>query len=123
LYFKFSISVERANVAGGVARVVECLPSKDKAPSSNPSTPRKEKRKEPTLAKHRWLTPIILATQEAEIRRILVPSQSWQTVSEKTHHKKGLVEWLKVKALSSNTSTTKKKKKFKQRDRPPDKPR
>jgi hypothetical protein len=29
----------------------------------------------------------------------------------KTHHKKGLVEWLKVKALSSNPSTTKKKKK------------
>jgi hypothetical protein len=26
---------------------------------------------------------------------------------EKTHHKKGLVEWLKVKALSSNSSTAK----------------
>jgi hypothetical protein len=26
---------------------------------------------------------------------------------EKTLHKKGLVEWLKVKALSSNPSTTK----------------
>jgi hypothetical protein len=31
---------------------------------------------------------------------------------EKTHHKKGLVEWLKVKALSSNPSTAKKKKKL-----------
>jgi hypothetical protein len=29
----------------------------------------------------------------------------------KNHHKKGLVEWLKVKALSSNPSTEKKKKK------------
>jgi hypothetical protein len=32
-------------------------------------------------------------------------------ILEKTHHKKGLVEWLKVKALSSSTSTAKKKKK------------
>jgi hypothetical protein len=30
---------------------------------------------------------------------------------KKTHHKKGLVEWLKVKALSSNHSTVKKKRK------------
>jgi hypothetical protein len=29
---------------------------------------------------------------------------------EKTLHKKGLVEWFKVNALSSNPSTTKKKK-------------
>jgi hypothetical protein len=29
---------------------------------------------------------------------------------ENTHHKKRLVEWLKVKVLSSNPSTTKKKK-------------
>jgi hypothetical protein len=29
---------------------------------------------------------------------------------EKTHHRKRLVEWLKVKALSSNTRTKKKKK-------------
>jgi hypothetical protein len=28
-----------------------------------------------------------------------------------THHKKGLVKWLKVQALSSNPSATKKKKK------------
>jgi hypothetical protein len=32
---------------------------------------------------------------------------------KKTLHKKGLVEWLKVKALSSNPSTAKKKKEFK----------
>jgi hypothetical protein len=44
---------------------------------------------------------VILATQEAEIRRIMVRSQPGQIVLEtlsqkKTHHKKGLVEWLKV---------------------------
>jgi hypothetical protein len=40
--------------------------------------------------------PVILAIQEAEIRRIAVPSQLRQRVREtllkKTHHKKGLVE-------------------------------
>jgi hypothetical protein len=44
--------------------------------------------------------PIILATQEVEIRRIAIQSQPRQivreTLSQKTHHKKGLVEWLKV---------------------------
>jgi hypothetical protein len=44
--------------------------------------------------------PVILATQEAEIRRIVVQSQHKQivceTLSRKTHHKKGVVEWLKV---------------------------
>jgi hypothetical protein len=63
------------------------------------------------------LTPVILDTQEAEIRRIEVQSQPGQiipeTLSRKTFHKKGLVEWLKVKALSSSPSTTKKKKSFK----------
>jgi hypothetical protein len=41
--------------------------------------------------------PVILATQEAEIRRIVVQSQPEQIVhealSQKTHHKKRLVEW------------------------------
>jgi hypothetical protein len=49
---------------------------------------------------HWWLTPVILVTQEEVIRRITVRSQPGQTVQEtltrKTHHKKGLVEWLKV---------------------------
>jgi hypothetical protein len=43
----------------------------------------------PTM--HWWLTPVILATEEAEIRKIVVPSQPWQTVyeilSQKTQHK------------------------------------
>jgi hypothetical protein len=41
--------------------------------------------------------PVILAIQEAEIRRIAVQSQSWANslrdpISKKPHHKKGLVE-------------------------------
>jgi hypothetical protein len=37
-----------------------------------------------------------------------VSSKSFMTpYLEKTHRKKGLVEWLKVKALSSNPSTAK----------------
>jgi hypothetical protein len=38
-------------------------------------------------------------------------------ISKKNHHKKGLVERLKVLALSSNLSTAKKKKKDKSRRR------
>jgi hypothetical protein len=63
-------------------------------------------------AECRWLTPIILATQEAEIRRILVRSQPGQIVCEilpskkKSSQKKRLVEWLKVKTLSSNVQTS-----------------
>jgi hypothetical protein len=56
------------------------------------------------LTRFQWLTPVILAIQKAEIR-IVVRSQPGQivheTLSQKTHHKKGLKEWLKVKALSS----------------------
>jgi hypothetical protein len=44
------------------------------------------------LAGHHWLTPGILATQEAEIRRMVVQSQPGQivhkTLSQKTLHKK-----------------------------------
>jgi hypothetical protein len=62
-----------------------------------------------------WLTPVILPTQEAEIRRIKVKSQPGQTVCQtlslKTLSQKiGVVEWLQVKALSSSPSTTNKKK-------------
>jgi hypothetical protein len=44
-----------------------------------------------TRARHRWLMPVILGTQEAEIRRIKVQSHPRQTVcetlSQKTLHK------------------------------------
>jgi hypothetical protein len=39
---------------------------------------------------HRWLAPVILATQEAEIRRIYLETLPSQ---------KGFVGWLKVKAV------------------------
>jgi hypothetical protein len=45
---------------------------------------------------HQQLTPAILATQDAEIRRIMVRTQPgqivYETLSRKTHHKTGLVE-------------------------------
>jgi hypothetical protein len=48
-------------------------------------------------ARCQWLTPIILATQEADIRRITVRSQPFtRSYLEKAYHKKGLAEWLKV---------------------------
>jgi hypothetical protein len=57
---------------------------------------------------------VILATQGTEIRRITVQSQPRQIarkpLSQKTLQKKGLEEWLKVKALSLSPPTTKKKK-------------
>jgi hypothetical protein len=34
-----------------------------------------DKLKKQDKARHQWLTPVILATQEAEIRRIVIPSQ------------------------------------------------
>jgi hypothetical protein len=49
---------------------------------------------------HWRLTPVNLATQEVEIRRITVESQPWQTILETLSRKKSitkwLVEWLKV---------------------------
>jgi hypothetical protein len=51
------------------------------------------------FAQHHWLTPVILATQETEIRRMAFWSQPRQIVGEpltgKIHYKKGLVGWLK----------------------------
>jgi hypothetical protein len=56
--------------------------------------------------------PVILATQETEIRRITVLSQSTkiiqETLSQKVFIKIELMEWFKVKALSSSPSTAKK---------------
>jgi hypothetical protein len=49
---------------------------------------------------HWWLMPVILAAQEAEIRRTVIQSQPRQivhkTLSPKNLHKKGLIEWLRV---------------------------
>jgi hypothetical protein len=57
------------------------------------------------------LTPIILADHEED----LSSKPAWQvvgkTLPQKSHHKKGLVEGLKVLVLRSSPSTTKKKKK------------
>jgi hypothetical protein len=51
-------------------------------------------------AKCQWLTPIILTTQEAEIRRIVVQSQPGEivpeTLSQKYLTQKGMMKWLKV---------------------------
>jgi hypothetical protein len=58
---------------------------------------------------HWWLTSVILATQQAEIRRITVQNQPRQIVCKTLSQKIALVEWLKVKALSSSPSTTKNK--------------
>jgi hypothetical protein len=55
-----------------------------------------------------------LPTQEAEIRRIVVQSQQivHETLISKIPNTKiGMMEWLKVSALSSSPSTEKRKKK------------
>jgi hypothetical protein len=79
--------------------------------------------KEVTIAGCWWLMLVSLATQEAEIRRIEVESQSGQivleTLSQKylTQNRAGRVAQvlkylaIKCEALSSNPRTTKKKKK------------
>jgi hypothetical protein len=61
--------------AGRVAQVVEHLSSKHKTLSSTPN-PGKNR-----TARHWWLTLVILATQEVEIRRIMVQSQHEQNSS------------------------------------------
>jgi hypothetical protein len=46
-----------------------------------------------------WFTPVILATQEAEMRRITVQSQTGEIVHETLSQKpftKKLTEWLNV---------------------------
>jgi hypothetical protein len=59
--------------------------------------------------------PAILATQEGRDQEDLSSKPTWankfaRPYLENTHHSNGLVEWLKMKALSSRPSTTKKKK-------------
>jgi hypothetical protein len=54
-------------------------------------------------ARCRWPMPVILDTQQIEIRRIAVPNQPGQIVRETLSQKKkksqkiGLMKWLKVK--------------------------
>jgi hypothetical protein len=54
------------------------------------------------LARCQWLTPIILATQEVEIkikveiRRIMVRANSSRDPTSKLSTEKGLAEWLMV---------------------------
>jgi hypothetical protein len=45
-------------------------------------------------AGRRWLIPVILATPEAEIRR-LTPGQKVTSYPKNTQLKKGLAEWFK----------------------------
>jgi hypothetical protein len=68
-----------------------------------------------STARQWWLTAMIIATQEAENRRITVRNQPQAKSSMRPYLKKpftkiGLVEWPKVKALSSNPNTTHTKK-------------
>jgi hypothetical protein len=55
--------------------------------------------------------PVIPATQEASIRQFeaIQGKQFARPYLEKANHKKRLMEWLKVEALSSNPSTKKDK--------------
>jgi hypothetical protein len=71
-------------------------------------------------AGHQCLPPLLLATQEAEIRRIPVRSQPRQILRETLFQKrlsKKRVEWLKVKALSLNPSPTTQQQKRQHRKR------
>jgi hypothetical protein len=65
------------------------------------------------LARHWWLTPVILATKEAETRRISIQSQSGQkvheTLSRKTLHKNRVVGVAQGEDPSSSPSAAKQK--------------
>jgi hypothetical protein len=59
------------------------------------STGKKNKHKKSRfLPRCQWLTPVILATQEAEIRRLVVGDQPRWINLENIQHKTGLIEWL-----------------------------
>jgi hypothetical protein len=65
------------------------------------------------VAGHWWVRPVILATQEAEIRRITARTklgkEFMRPYFEKPITKIGLVEWLKSEGPEFKPSTTKKK--------------
>jgi hypothetical protein len=97
---------------------VEHLLCKNKALSSNPS-PTKKKKLQPRTVRNR-LVPVAHSCnprysggrdQEDQGSKPAWGNSSNDPISKKPITKKGLVEWLKVKALSSNLSTAKKKKK------------
>jgi hypothetical protein len=46
-------------------------------------------------AKHQWFTPVILASWEAEIRRISLGKQFSRPYLKNNQHEPGLVEWPK----------------------------
>jgi hypothetical protein len=56
------------------------MPSKHEALNSTPSTAKNRQTEKRRMAGHQWLTPVILASQEAEIRKIPVQSQPGQIV-------------------------------------------
>jgi hypothetical protein len=58
-------------------------------------------------ARRQWFTPVIPATQEAEIRRIVVESQPGQIVCETLTQKK---KKKNHEALSSNPNAAKKRR-------------
>jgi hypothetical protein len=53
---------------------------------------RATQKEETLLVRHWWLTPIILATQKAEIRRIVAQSQLWQIVCKTLSWKKKITK-------------------------------
>jgi hypothetical protein len=74
-----------------------------------------------TISKCQWFMPVILATQEAEKRRIMVQSQPRLIVHDtlsQTLHKKGLVEWLVICPEFKPQYCKKKKKKENTRNQP-----
>jgi hypothetical protein len=63
--------------AEGVVQVVQCLPSKIKVLSLNPSTTKKKKNYSSQAS---WFTPVILVTQEVETGRTTVQGQTRKKV-------------------------------------------
>jgi hypothetical protein len=63
------------------------------------------------VARHCWLTPVTVATQEAEIRRIMANSFV-RSYLKKPFTKIGLVEWLKVKSHYRKKKKKNKKSKW-----------
>jgi hypothetical protein len=57
------------------------------------------------------LTPVILVTQEDHISKPAPTNSLWDPILKKTHHKKGLAEWLKWEHLPSKCETLGSKKK------------